>query len=295
MVVSFANPKVVKIWFFTCSVTLEGKPIFIFQTMALVLFFLYLWVVISIIDILPRCITWKVMFIFHHDRVIEDNTCISILMTVLCAIHFIICIGCHIGIVSRKSITVFCLKQDLVLLVVFLWQHCPFRQLICSSYLFRFFFFIFRMWEGLSALPNWNVSLVRMSAFVNFSRELIVLISSSSCVDNMSATIQTICVGTHVQYTPDYQVTWYITLVCLQCGCCASLMPNHIVGCCWWHKLCLHILHQISVLRFFSFRIIQKLADMYAGFIIFMWMTMCVSFLPGTQMWDYSQDKSYRK
>ena len=50
-------------------------------------------------------------------------------------------------------------------------------------------------------------------------------------------------------------------LVCLQCVCCASLMPNHTVGCCWWHKLCLHILHQVSVLRFFSFRIIWKLAD----------------------------------
>lgn len=81
MVVSFTNPEVVKILFFTWSITLEGKPIFIFQTMAFVLFFLYLWVVISIIDILPRCIMWKVMVVFHHNRVIVDNTHIAILVT----------------------------------------------------------------------------------------------------------------------------------------------------------------------------------------------------------------------
>jgi hypothetical protein len=32
-----------------------------------------------------------------------------------------------------------------------------------------------------------------------------------------------------------------------------------MVGCSSWHKLCLHILHQISVLRLFAFRIIWEL------------------------------------
>jgi hypothetical protein len=46
-------------------------------------------------------------------------------------------------------------------------------------------------------------------------------------------------------------------LVHLQCAFCAC----HKVWCCWWHRLCSHILHRVSVLWFLSFRIIWKLAD----------------------------------
>jgi len=44
-------------------------------------------------------------------------------LPVLSAIRLIICISFFVRIASRKSVTVFCLIQDLVLLVVFLYAH----------------------------------------------------------------------------------------------------------------------------------------------------------------------------